>query len=77
MTPGHSRLLINDIVLRDTRARWQTTVKDWAMMTLHAAQERTEADFRVLLAGAGLKITGIWADTSGHGSVIEAVRDDE
>ncbi|KAI3321516.1 S-adenosyl-L-methionine-dependent methyltransferase [Xylariaceae sp. AK1471] len=71
MVKGHSRLLINEAVLRDTGAPWQQTSLDWTMMGMLVSRERTESQWRELLAGAGLKISGIW--TKDAESVIEAV----
>lgn len=71
MVPGHSRLLINETVMKDTGAPWQQTSLDWQMMSVVASRERTETQWRELLKASGLEIRGIWRkDTE---SVIEAV----
>ncbi|KAI8627846.1 S-adenosyl-L-methionine-dependent methyltransferase [Xylariaceae sp. FL1651] len=71
MVKGYSKLLINEAVLRDTGAPWQQTSLDWTMMGMLVSRERTESQWRELLAGAGLKISGIWHKDAE--SVIEAV----
>ena len=42
------------------------------MMALGAVKERTEKQWRTLLAQAGLKVTGIWTFEPGTESLIEA-----
>ncbi|TLS29559.1 hypothetical protein PpBr36_01431 [Pyricularia pennisetigena] len=71
MTPGYSRLLINENVVPDSGAWWETTALDFMMMTLFCAKERTEADWRSLLEGNGLKIVKIWSGGKGVESLIE------
>lgn len=71
MVKGYSRLIINETVLRDTQAPWQQTSLDWTMMGMLASRERTESQWRELLAEAGLEISGIWHKDAE--SVIEAV----
>ncbi|KAH7015700.1 S-adenosyl-L-methionine-dependent methyltransferase [Ilyonectria destructans] len=73
MVPGYSKLLINEAVLSDTGAPWQQTSLDWTMMGMLVSRERTESQWRELLAKAGLKISGIWRKDSE--SVIEAILD--
>ena len=45
---------------------------DWLMLALGAVRERTEEDWRRLLASVGLKITQIWTVEPGTESIIEA-----
>lgn len=71
MVPGYSKLLINEAVLSDTGAPWQQTSLDWTMMGMLVSRERTESQWRELLAKAGLRISGIWRKDSE--SVIAAV----
>ncbi|KAM0235596.1 hypothetical protein ACHAP5_009682 [Fusarium lateritium] len=71
MIKDHSRLLINETVLRDVGAPWQQTSLDWTMMGMLVNRERTESQWHKLLADAGLKITGIYH--KGPESVIEAM----
>ena len=66
-----SKLLINEAVLKDVGAPWQQTSLDWTMMGMLVSRERTETQWRELLAEAGLKINGIWS--RGPENLIEAV----
>ncbi|CZT10293.1 related to O-methyltransferase [Rhynchosporium agropyri] len=74
MKPGYSRLLINERVLPNVGAELQSTVMDIAMMTYYHAMERSERQWRTLLASVGLEIVKIWSLESGDcEAVIEAV----
>ena len=70
MKPGYSKLLINDIVMPDKGAGRFVTQLDFAMLSLVASMERTEAQWRVLLESAGLRNIRVW--TGDSESVIEA-----
>lgn len=72
MTPGHSKLLINENVVPDFGAAWPITSMDWLMMALGAVKERTERQWRGLLQQAGLEVKGIWTYEQGTESLIEA-----
>lgn len=69
MRPGYSRLLVNENVIPPIGANWQTTGLDVMMLALFASEERTEAHWRTLLEGAGLRIIQIW----GHGEGVESL----
>lgn len=56
----YSKLLINDIVLPNKGAGAFATQSDMSMMSLLAAMERSEAQWRALLECAGLKNIRIW-----------------
>lgn len=71
MTPGYSKLLLNENVIPDTDAHWETTCLDIIMLSLFGATERTERQFRKLVEGAGLKIVKIWTAEKGVESLIE------
>jgi hypothetical protein len=71
MTPGYSKILINENVIPDTDADWQTTSLDIIMMAVFASQERTERQWHDLIESAGLKIVGIWTAEKGVESLIE------
>ncbi|CAG8050321.1 unnamed protein product [Penicillium salamii] len=53
-----SRILIDDTVLPDTGANWQSTLADLAMMAF-GGKERTEAQWRSLAKSAGLRLEQI------------------
>lgn len=72
MKPGYSRLLINENVIRPTKASWEVTALDIMMLILLSSRERTEADwYHVIEHVGGLKITKIWTAANGVESVIE------
>ncbi|KAL4804193.1 S-adenosyl-L-methionine-dependent methyltransferase [Aspergillus unguis] len=70
MKPGYSKLLVNENVIPDTGAYWETTSLDLIMMQIGAA-ERTERQWHTLLESAGLKITKVWTAQRGVESLIE------
>lgn len=73
MTPGYSRLLINENVIPGTGADWQATALDLMVLALLSSRERTETDWRRLLAAAGLRVVKIWSTDRQNGveSLIE------
>lgn len=72
MKPGFSKLLISDFVLADTDAGLFPASLDLQMMGLHAGMERSEGQWRALLAEAGLEVVKIWPGGVGGESVVEA-----
>lgn len=77
MTPGYSKLLLNENVLSDVDTPWQQTSLDWTMMAMLVNRERTETQWRELLGPVGLKINRIWRKDPASESVIEAVLADD
>ena len=77
MTPGYSRIVINEHVVRDVGAPWQPTTIDWTKKGMLVSRERTESQWRELLASVGLKISGIWQKDPDDESVVEVVLADE
>jgi hypothetical protein len=71
MTPGYSKLLINENVVPDLGADWQITGLDLMLMTLVSARERRENEWRQLLELAGFRIVSIWSHVNGLESLIE------
>ncbi|KAL1990546.1 hypothetical protein VTN49DRAFT_6385 [Thermomyces lanuginosus] len=71
MKRGFSKLLINEIVISDTGASWESTCTDISMMCLVASQERTATQWQELLESTGFKITNIWTDMRSAESLIE------
>ncbi|KAK5658196.1 hypothetical protein OQA88_2169 [Cercophora sp. LCS_1] len=71
MTPGYSRLLVNEHIIPATGASWEATYLDLYMMVLFGARERTEDEWKVLLEGAGLKVLGVWRGGGGVEGVVE------
>ena len=73
MKPNYSKVLISEFILQDDRARLFPAALDVQMMALHAGMERSESQWRSLLASAGLSVSGIWQRLSGGEGVIEAM----
>ena len=72
MKPGYSRLLINENVIPDVGANWESTCLDIMMSCLVSAKERTKDEWVQLLErDAGLKITGFYPVGNGVESIIE------
>ncbi|KAL4887226.1 S-adenosyl-L-methionine-dependent methyltransferase [Aspergillus karnatakaensis] len=70
MKPGNSKILINENVIPDTGAYWETTSLDLIMMQIGSG-ERTERQWHALLESAGLRIAKIWTAQRGVESLIE------
>lgn len=73
MTPGYSKLIINEYVIPNAGATWPETGMDLLMMALGAVKERTEAQWEALFQQAGLKKTGVYLAEAGTEGVVEAV----
>ncbi|KAL9056574.1 MAG: hypothetical protein Q9162_002857 [Coniocarpon cinnabarinum] len=73
MTPNHSVLLIQDMVLPDTGATWRGSTQDILMMVMPAGLERTEGQWRRLLREAGLELRTIWRSEVAAEPVLECV----
>lgn len=71
MTPGYSKVLINENVVPDTGAHWQATSLDLIMMVDLAAKERTERQWHKLIEPVGLRITKIYTPLNSAESLIE------
>ena len=72
MKLGYSKLLISEFILSDSCRRPFPASLDMQMMALHAGMERSDKQWRDLLASAGLKIVKIWQKLEGGEGVIEA-----
>lgn len=69
-----SVILIDEAVVPNFGAHWRATQTDMAMMTMGAALERTESQWRELLDSVGLKVRKIYKYTEDQSdSVIVAV----
>lgn len=60
LTPGYSKILINEIVVLDQGADSFSTSVDLLMMIFHSSWERQERQWRELVESVGLKVTRIW-----------------
>ena len=69
-----SRILIDEVVLPETKVPWQVAMMDLAMMAALGGIERSREDWVKLLESAGLKMVDVhcYDDVRFH-SVIAAV----
>ena len=76
MTPGYSRLILGEFILRNTGTSLLAAGFDLQMMALHSGMERSERQWRVLLEGAGLEVTRVsFPPGNGDGEgIVEAMR---
>ena len=73
MTPGYSKILLNELVLPDKGCGIIAAQVDIAMMACCASEERSERQWHQLVGSAGLKIENIWTDVPEAESIIELV----
>ncbi|ETN46267.1 uncharacterized protein HMPREF1541_00451 [Cyphellophora europaea CBS 101466] len=76
MLPGYSKLLISETVLPDQNCPLTMAGLDWGMMYLHSGLERSEQQWRDLLAAEGLKVVCVHREEDGDSSIIEAMLDE-
>ncbi|KAL8716477.1 MAG: hypothetical protein Q9225_006204, partial [Loekoesia sp. 1 TL-2023] len=72
MRKGHSKLLIDEMVLPDTNIPPKGAFLDLTMMAVETGSERTSGQWHDLLKSAGLRIEKIWRTDLGLESVIKA-----
>lgn len=71
MSPGYSKLLVNDIILAPQGvSRLEATV-DMQMMVMTSGFERTEGMFRRIFEKAGLRLEKIWRNPTSLTSIAE------
>ena len=73
MTPGYSKVIINELVIPDENASLFATRSDMNMMAMLAAMERSEQQWRDLLGSVGLKILKTWTAEIDSERIIECV----
>ncbi|KAF2472655.1 S-adenosyl-L-methionine-dependent methyltransferase [Lindgomyces ingoldianus] len=71
MKRGHSKVLINDFILPNEFCPLAMCGFDLAMMALHSGQERTESQWRALVARAGLEVLQVWSPENGGEGIVE------
>ena len=71
MTPGYSKIILNELVVPDQKCGIVAAQVDIAMMTMLAATERSERQWHDMVEPAGLKIEKIWTDVLEAESIIE------
>lgn len=74
MTPGYSKLILNEVVLPDKGCSWQHAALDITMMTSFSGLLRTEERWHSLLTSSGLQQIIFWYPPDGADGVIEALR---
>jgi hypothetical protein len=73
MIPGHSKLLVNDMMMPSSGAtRLQTSV-DMQMWVMASARERTEDEFGQIFLKAGLEVVKIWRNPLSVTSIVELI----
>lgn len=72
LTPGYSRLLLNEIVLSEEHPTIAATSMDMMMLAHFSVRERTEAEWKAMLAKAGLNLLKIYNYPGVAESLIEA-----
>lgn len=71
MRPG-GRVLLLDMVIPPGNTPHPGKAMDVIVMSIYPGRERTQEDFRQLLASAGLRMTRV-IDTRSYISIVEAV----
>jgi hypothetical protein len=73
MTPGYSKLFISETVLPDKGCPLDMAGLDWGMMYLHSGQERSEQQWRNLMADENLKVIDVHREDGGDSSILEVM----
>lgn len=74
MKPGHSKLLLHEMLVPERGAPTFHAVLDMTMMVFNAGMERTESQFQNLLERAGFKVAKFWpAPEQGADGIVEAM----
>ena len=71
MTPGYSKILINEFCIPLKGACTFATHSDFMVMAVNAAIDRTERQWYELIDSAGLKIDKIWTLEPDSESILE------
>ncbi|KAL8645820.1 MAG: hypothetical protein Q9226_007126 [Calogaya cf. arnoldii] len=71
MTPGYSKLLLNEFVIPDQGAGIVGTMVDFTMMSVVGSEERSEGQWRRMIEDAGLRVVRVWTGNEEEESVIE------
>lgn len=71
MTPGYSKLLLNELVIPDKGADIVGAQIDFTMMCGLGSEERSEGQWRQMLEEAGLHIVKVWTKAQEAESIIE------
>ena len=74
MEPGYSKLLINDWIIPDEGAALYPSLLDINMMGLFSSMERTESQWKELLASEGFEIVKMWSIPGNEGCIEAELR---
>lgn len=77
MTPGYTRLLLNEFVIKNEKPDWRASSLDVFLMVLMCAHERSEREWKQLIGQAGLTITNIYTKSGSTESVIEIMLEED
>lgn len=72
LKPRYSRVLLNEIVVREEKPTLAATSMDMMMLAHFAVRERTETEWRAIIEKAGLRVVQIYTYPGVAESVIEA-----
>lgn len=72
MTPGYSKIYLNEWILPKTGCSLYEATIDIAMLFALAAMERTESQWSELLQRAGLKLEKFWLPEEYGEGIVEA-----
>ena len=73
MTPGFSKVLINELIIPSRDENFFPMQFDFNVMAIAAGMIRTEEQWHQLLGSVGLKIVRIWTEDPNSESLIEAM----
>lgn len=71
LTPGYSRVLINDVIIPSKKPDWKATGEDVAVMCIVGSVERTEAQWEKVVNDAGLSLVKFWTAPKALEGIIE------
>ncbi len=74
MTPGYSKLILNDLILPDKDCPWPDAALDIIMMGSFSGRHRSQSQFANLLESAGLEVLKFWYPPRTGDGVVEAMR---
>lgn len=72
MKQNYSKLLLYEVVMPPKGATTMAATMDMSLMSMNSGMERTEAHWRKMIEGVGLKVVGVYRHKRAVESVIEA-----
>ena len=72
MTPGHSKLLISNIIMKEDQPPSRQLDMDITMLVLSGGSQRTEGEWTKLLNPVGFRVVKFWLPPGDQNGVIEA-----